>query len=97
MAKKRSGARKKSATVRRSAGGPRRARGGARKKAARLGARKIELRPIRLALKSHVALLGTAIKRSPQPEPQLEEALKRMSRWLDDIRAICGPNMMIPV
>ena len=97
MAKKRSGARKKSAAVRRGGAGTARARGGARKKAARGGARRIELRPIRLALKSHVATLGTAIKRSPEPQPQLEEALKRLSRWLDDLRAICGPNMMIPV
>lgn len=97
MAKKRSGARKKSAAVRRGGAGTARARGGARKKAARGGARRIELRPIRLALKSHVATLGNAIKRSPEPQPQLEEALKRLSRWLDDIRAICGPNMMIPV
>lgn len=97
MAKKRSGARKKSSAVRRRAAGTARARGGARKKAARAGARQIELRPIRLALKSHVAKLGTAIQRSPEPQPHLEEALKRMSRWLDDIQAICGPNMMIPV
>ena len=97
MAKKRSGARRKSAAGRRPAAGSTRARGGARKKAARLGARRIELRPIRLALKSHVALLGTAIKRSPEPQPQLEEALKRLSRWLDDIRMICGPDMMIPI
>ena len=97
MAKKRSGARKKTSAARRPARPTAGARRGARKKSARGGARRIELRPIRLALKSHVALLGTAIKRSPEPRPQLEEALKRLSRWLDDITVMCGPDMMIPV
>ena len=46
-----------------------------------------------------LAAVGREIgeERSPEPQPQLEEALKRLSRWLDDITAICGPNMMIPV
>lgn len=57
----------------------------------------IELRPIRTKLKAHVSALGTAIGTSATPRPELEEALKRMSRWLDDIQAICGPDMMIPV
>jgi hypothetical protein len=29
--------------------------------------------------------------------PQAEEALKRMSRWLDDIQDLCGPDMSIPL
>jgi hypothetical protein len=57
----------------------------------------IELRPIRTKLKSHVSKLGAAIGTSATPRPELEEALKRMSRWLDDIQEICGPDMMIPV
>ena len=57
----------------------------------------IELRPIRTKLKSHVSVLGSAIGKSLTPRPELEEALKRMSRWLDDIQEICGPDMMIPV
>lgn len=57
----------------------------------------IELRPIRATLKSHVNKLGAAIGSSPGTNPQMEEALKRMSRWLDDIQDICGPDMMIPL
>ena len=57
----------------------------------------IELRPIRTKLRAHVGALGAAIEKSSTPKPELEEALKRMSRWLDDIQAICGPDMMIPV
>lgn len=58
---------------------------------------RIELRPIRTKLRAHVGALGAAIEKSETPRPELEEALKRMSRWLDDIQAICGPDMMIPV
>ena len=57
----------------------------------------IELRPIRTKLKAHVNALGSAIGTSPAAKPELEEALKRMSRWLDDIQEICGPDMMIPL
>jgi hypothetical protein len=57
----------------------------------------IELRPIRTALKAHVNKLGAAIGTSAGTNPQMEEALKRMSRWLDDIQDICGPDMMIPL
>jgi hypothetical protein len=57
----------------------------------------IELRPIRMALQSHVSRLGTAIASRREAQPELEEALKRMSRWLDDIQEICGPDMAIPV
>ena len=57
----------------------------------------IELRPIRTKLKAHVNALGAAIGTSAVTKPQLEEALKRMSRWLDDIQEICGPDMMIPL
>jgi hypothetical protein len=57
----------------------------------------IELRPIRVALQSHVSRLGTAIAARKEAQPELEEALKRLSRWLDDIQEICGPDMAIPV
>ena len=57
----------------------------------------IELRGFREQLKSHVSTLGTSIHASAEPQPQLEETLKRLSRWLDDIEAICGPNMMVPL
>jgi hypothetical protein len=57
----------------------------------------IELRPIRTKLKAHVNALGSAIGTSATAKPELEEALKRMSRWLDDIQEICGPDMMIPL
>ena len=57
----------------------------------------IELRPIRVALQSHVSRLGTAIGARKESQPELEEALKRLSRWLDDIQDICGPDMAIPV
>jgi hypothetical protein len=57
----------------------------------------IELRPIRTKLKAHVNALGAAIGSTAGTRPELEEALKRMSRWLDDIQDICGPDMMIPL
>ncbi len=57
----------------------------------------IELRPIRLALQSHVSRLGTAVATKRESQPELEEALKRLSRWLDDIQEICGPDMAIPI
>ena len=76
--------------------GTRRARP-AKRAAARPKPARIELRPIRTKLRAHVGALGAAIEKSETPRPELEEALKRMSRWLDDIQAICGPDMMIPV
>lgn len=57
----------------------------------------IELRPIRERLQSDVARLGQAIGARREAQPELEEALKRMSRWLDDIQDICGPDMSIPI
>lgn len=57
----------------------------------------IELRPIRLQLQADVGRLGAAIAARREAQPVLEEALKRMSRWLDDIQDICGPNMSIPL
>jgi hypothetical protein len=57
----------------------------------------IELRPIRLQLQSNVSRLGAAIGERQEAQPELEEALKRMSRWLDDIQEICGPDMAIPL
>jgi hypothetical protein len=57
----------------------------------------IELRPIRVALQSHVSRLGTAVGSRREAQPELEEALKRLSRWLDDIQEICGPDMAIPL
>ncbi len=75
-------------------------KGGSRKRAARARAskpKKIELRRIRLELRSHVHKLGTAIGTTKEPDPKLEETLKRLSRWLDDIEAICGPNMSVPL
>ena len=85
MAKKRTGGKRK---------------GGGRKRTTRAKPRKknkIELRGMRKELRSHVQKLGTAIGTSSEPQPQLEETLKRLSRWLDDIEAICGPNMSVPL
>ena len=90
MAKTRSRSRKTAAKRVRSAKRPRAA-------VRRPKPKHIELRPIRTKLKSHVNQLGAAIAGARTTEPQLEEALKRMSRWLDDINDICGPNMMIPL
>jgi len=75
-------------------------RPGARKVAKKAAAPKpnqIELRPIRTKLKAHVSKLGAVVGATPGTNPQVEEALKRMSRWLDDIQDICGPDMMIPL
>jgi hypothetical protein len=75
-------------------------RGGAKKRAKKAAAPKpnqIELRPIRTKLKAHVSRLGAVVGATPGTNPQVEEALKRMSRWLDDIQDICGPDMMIPL
>ena len=74
-----------------------RARPKKRARKAPLRPKQIELGPIRVRLKKNVEVLGTAISRSADPQPELEEALKRMSRWLDDIGAICGSQMMIPI
>jgi hypothetical protein len=57
----------------------------------------VELRPIRTKLKADVETLGTAISQSTTARPELEEALKRMSRFLADIQDICGSDMSIPI
>jgi hypothetical protein len=86
------------------AAAPRKAKGKAKgKKAASrpygagTGENVIELRPIRERLQANVAALGAAIGSRKDAQPDLEEALKRMSRWLDDIQDICGPDMAIPL
>ena len=84
MTKKRTTARRKGGTRKRS---PARAR----------RPKTIELRGMRKELRSHVHKLGTAIGTTEHPDPKLEETLKRLSRWLDDIEAICGPNMSVPL
>jgi hypothetical protein len=79
-------------------------RGGARRSTRTKKARSIvakpghvELRPIRTKLKADVETLSTAISQASVPRPELEEALKRMSRFLADIQDICGPDMSIPI
>jgi hypothetical protein len=62
---------------------------------ARLGY--VELRPIRTKLQADVETLGAAINQSTVARPELEEALKRMSRFLADINDICGSNMSLPI
>jgi hypothetical protein len=57
----------------------------------------VELRPIRTKLKADVETLGAAINQSTVARPELEEALKRMSRFLADIDDICGSNMSLPI
>lgn len=57
----------------------------------------VELRPIRTKLKTDVETLGRAINQAAAPRPELEEALKRMSRFLADIQDICGSDMSIPI
>jgi hypothetical protein len=66
-------------------------------KRARLKPPRIELKPIRTRLKANVNALSASIAKSPDAKPELEEALKRMSRFLADIQDICGPDMMIPL
>jgi hypothetical protein len=48
-------------------------------------------------LKTDVETLGRAINQSAAPRPELEEALKRMSRFLADIQDICGSDMSIAI
>ena len=67
------------------------------KKKAKALADTIELRPIRTQLTDNVNALSASIAKSPGTRPELEEALKRMSRFLADIQEICGPDMMIPL
>ena len=74
-----------------------RARKRARVTAAPAKAGYVELRPIRTKLKADVETLGAAINQSTVARPELEEALKRMSRFLADIQDICGSDMSIPV
>ena len=92
---------KKAAPVRRASKKPARSKAGAKPTPAQsyIGTEPgtIELRPIRLALQNFVGRLGSSISVRREPQPELEEALKRMSRWLDDIQDICGPDMTIPV
>lgn len=57
----------------------------------------VELRPIRTKLQADVETLGAAINQSTVARPELEEALKRMSRFLADINDICGSNMSLPI
>jgi hypothetical protein len=91
----RSGSRKPSSARRKSAG--RGARKATRARRPKVPLKQIELRPIRRRLQNDIGRLGAAISIAHQPKPELEEALKRMSRWLDDIQDICGPDMMIPL
>lgn len=102
MAKSSSRSRGKTSTAKR--GSKRTAKSTRKKPTRKTGAygrpaneRVIELRPIRLQLQANVAQLGTAIGARKESQPELEEALKRMSRWLDDIQDICGPDMAIPL
>ena len=74
-----------------------RARKRARVTAAPARAGYVELRPIRTKLQADVETLGAAINQSTVAKPELEEALKRMSRFLADIQDICGSDMSIPV
>ena len=96
MSKTRKRSTKKTATKRTK---PTRAR--ARKKARMVNiaakAGYIELRPIRTKLKADCEALGTAINQSSVARPELEEALKRMSRFLADIQDICGSDMSLPI
>jgi hypothetical protein len=91
----RSGSRKASSSRRKVAG--RGARKAIRTRKPKVALKHIELRPIRRRLQTDIGRLGTAISVAREPKPELEEALKRMSRWLDDIQDICGPDMLIPL
>jgi hypothetical protein len=64
----------------------------ARPRAARRGARTIELRPIRLNLERTLKRL-----RKEQKTPDVRKAMKRLRNCLGEIRAICGPTMMVPL
>ena len=69
---------------------------GARKKARRpsraKAAKKVELRPVRKQLEAHMKSL-----RGAEQTREVKNAIKRLDRCLAEIRAICGPNMMIPL
>lgn len=70
---------------------------GARKKTTRrparaTAARKVELRPIRKQIEAEKKRL-----RGAEQTREVKNAIKRLDRCLAEIRAICGPNMMIPL
>ncbi len=96
MSKTRKQSTKKTATKRTK---PTRARARKRARMVNIGVKAgyIELRPIRTKLKADCEALGTAINQSSVARPELEEALKRMSRFLADIQDICGSDMSLPI
>jgi hypothetical protein len=92
VAKTRRGSRKSSSSKRS------KAKGGAtkRRKAPRKAPAKpkgVELRPVRQRIRSHVATL-TAVE---QPSDKVRDSIDRLNRVLDEMDAICGPDMLIPI
>jgi hypothetical protein len=53
----------------------------------------VELRPVRQRIRSHVATL-TAVE---QPSDKVRDSIDRLNRVLDEMDAICGPDMLIPI
>lgn len=89
MAKKRKTTRKKTASAkktRRPAKRPARRRRVAKRRTA------VELRPVRRALRADLALLEGA-----EQNDQIRDAIARINTCLNEIDAICGPDMMIPL
>lgn len=95
MSKSRSRSTKKTARKKTAASRAKPVRRAAKKRARAVPPDTIELRPIRTQLTDNVNALSASIARSPGTRPELEDALKRMSRFLADIQEICGPDMMI--
>jgi hypothetical protein len=59
---------------------------------ARRGARTIELRPIRRNVEATLKRL-----RKVEKTTEVRKAIRRLKRCLGEIRAICGPDMTIPL
>jgi ribosome recycling factor len=60
-------------------------------------ATKVELRPIRRSLRAHIKALKSAAPAQDASRTAVNDAITKLSRWLDDIEDICGPHMSIPL
>ena len=75
----------------------RRRRTATRRPGARPGSRgvargKIDLGPLHSRLTAHVGRLQRV-----QQTPEIKNALRRLTRCLDEIQSSCGPTMLIPL
>ncbi len=90
MAKTRRASRKGSSSKRSKAKGGAKKRTPKRKTAKAKG---VELRDVRQRLRAHVATLNAV----EQPTDKVRDSLERLNRCLDEMDAICGPDMLIPI